>query len=188
MAGRPVEVSEPAEITARAVGWLRRQHAARPAAVEEAHWAYAIGYASDRYQVGLEHYRRLFDALGWSGKRRGLDIGSGAGHWALAFALDNCSADGIDPAAEFVELANSAAAAAGLAERVRHRVGRAEALDFPDGHFDAVWSSELMYGVDIEDAIAEVARILEPGGQFYCGYSASAFVLPASTTACWAGG
>jgi SAM-dependent methyltransferase len=46
-----------------------------------------------------------------------------------------------------------------------YRVGRAEALDFPDGSFDLVVSYLTLIDIpDIAAAIAEMARVLRPGG------------------------
>ncbi len=85
-----------AALTARVLDWLGREREARPSGIDGTAWEYAVDYTKRRYQIGLEHYRRLFHELGWSGRRHGLDIGGGAGHWAIAFALDNEQATGID--------------------------------------------------------------------------------------------
>jgi SAM-dependent methyltransferase len=167
------------DLTSRVLAWLNRERDARPPAIDERAWEYAVRYAEGRYRIGLAHYRKLFDELGWSARRRGLDIGSGAGHWAIAFALDNGEAAGIDKSEAFVHLANGAAVEAGLAGRVRHAPGRGEALDFPGRRFDAVWTHSVLMYCDTEDTISEVARVLEPGGQFYCGYSSTGFRLSA---------
>jgi len=42
-------------------------------------------------------------------------------------------------------------------------------IPFPDGHFDAVVSQEVLEHVeDIEYSLVEIARVLKPGGLFYC--------------------
>lgn len=173
---RPLD-READNLTHRVLDWLDRQQDNCPAGIKQGAWDYGVRYTRGRYKVGLTHYRRLFQELGWSDRRHGLDVGSGAGHWALAFALDNDRATGVDLHEEFVHLANGAATIAGLAERVGHRRGNAEALDFPDCSFDAVWAHSVLMFCDIEDAISEIARVLEPGGEFYCGYSSTGFRL-----------
>jgi SAM-dependent methyltransferase len=165
--------------TVRILDWLDRQEQAAPEGIARSEWEYAVRYARERYERGVEHYRRLFHELGWSGMRHGLDAGSGAGHWATAFALDNERATGIDPNAAFIHIASGAAEVAGLAGRVRHQLGGVEALAFPDGCFDAVWSHGVLMFCDTEDSISEISRVLEPGGQFYCGYSSTGFRLSA---------
>ncbi len=161
----------------RIVAWLNAQTERRPAQIGEKEWAYAVQYAQGCYGAGIERYRRVFEELRWSGKRHGLEVGSGSGHWSLAFALDNRQATGIDRCEEFLLLANGAAREIGLNERVRYQFGRAEALDFPDEHFDVAWSHSVLQYCDVEDSISETARVLEPGGQFYCGYSGKGFRL-----------
>lgn len=55
--------------------------------------------------------------------------------------------------------------AAGLGERIRFVLGRAERLPFPDGAFDAVTFTYLLRYVDDPGAtVAELARVLRPGG------------------------
>jgi ubiquinone/menaquinone biosynthesis C-methylase UbiE len=48
------------------------------------------------------------------------------------------------------------------------RLGNAEGLEFPDGEFDAVYSfGVLRHTPDIKRSIAEVRRVLRPGGTAY---------------------
>lgn len=160
-----------ARLTKRVVDWLGSDADGCPLHIDAEKYASAVEYAKGRYAIGLDHYREVFRDIGFVGKRQGLDVGSGAGHWALAFALDNDRAAGVDRCEEFVALANRAAVRTGLADRVRHTVGLAEALRFPDRCFDAVWAHSVLMYCDTEDAVSEIARVLEPGGHFYCGYS-----------------
>jgi hypothetical protein len=166
-----------ARLTANILDWLGGAADGCPPHIDRARFASAIEYAKGRYAAGLDHYREVFRDIGFVGKRHGLDVGSGAGHWALAFALDNDRAAGVDRGAEFVALANAAAARTGLADRVRHTVGLAEGLGFRDRCFDAVWAHSVLMYCDTEDAMSEIARVLEPGGHFYCGYSSAGFRL-----------
>jgi ubiquinone/menaquinone biosynthesis C-methylase UbiE len=53
-------------------------------------------------------------------------------------------------------------------ERVRVDIGDATAIDAPDGGFDAVFDFGAVHLVERwERAVAEVARVLRPGGTFY---------------------
>jgi demethylmenaquinone methyltransferase/2-methoxy-6-polyprenyl-1,4-benzoquinol methylase len=55
--------------------------------------------------------------------------------------------------------------AAGLTDRIEPVLGRAEALPFPDGAFDAVTFTYLMRYVDDPPAVMrELVRVLRPGG------------------------
>ena len=54
---------------------------------------------------------------------------------------------------------------AGLADRVRPVLGRAESLPFPDGSFDALTFTYLLRYVDDPAAtVRELARVIRPGG------------------------
>jgi SAM-dependent methyltransferase len=88
-----------------------------------------------------------------------LDVGCGEGRFCRMLASRNIKAVGIDPTEALIAQA-----------RLRHpagdyRIGRAEALDFPDGSFDLVVSYLSLIDIpDLARAIAEMARVLRPGG------------------------
>lgn len=155
--------------------WLDGQASAVPGRVERSDWEYAVRYARGRYASGIDRYRQIFGDLGWRGMELGLDAGSGAGHWTIAFALDNKRANGLDKSEAFVRIATGAADVAGLKTRINHQVGNMEALPFPDGCFDAVWSHSALQFCNAEDAVGEFSRVLRRGGQFYCGWSTIGF-------------
>jgi SAM-dependent methyltransferase len=96
------------------------------------------------------------------GARRVLDVGCGEGQISrLAIAGGAQIAIGIDPTWAQVEVAARRSGGA--------RYGRAGAgaLPFADGAFDAVVACLVFEHIrDVDDAIAEVARVLEPGGRF----------------------
>lgn len=70
---------------------------------------------------------------------------------------------GIDKSAHFIEEARRRAAAAGLA--IDYAVGSADSLPYADGTFDHVRSERLLiYFPDVEPALAEMQRVLRPGG------------------------
>jgi SAM-dependent methyltransferase len=95
---------------------------------------------------------------------RVLDIACGTGNAALIAAEAGATVVGLDSAARLVDVARERAAEAGAdAEFV---VGDALELPFDDGAFDAVLS---VFGVifvpDPPRAIAEILRVLKPGGR-----------------------
>jgi SAM-dependent methyltransferase len=97
-----------------------------------------------------------------AGARRVLDVGCGDGQVTrLAAGLDGVEvAVGVDPTWNQIRVAAARAHATGFA-----RAG-AERLPFPDGSFDAVVACLVFEHVDALDAaIAEVARVLGPGGR-----------------------
>ena len=92
-----------------------------------------------------------------------LDVGCGDGHFAaacLAPAADGTAADaGIDPSGRSA----AEAAASGIYRQVL--VGSAAQLPFPDRSFAAVVSNcELEHIPPLDAALAEIARVLRPGG------------------------
>lgn len=93
------------------------------------------------------------------GARRVLDVGCGDGQVSRLAARLGADVVGIDPTWNCVRVARergSAVARAGAA-----------GLPFADGSFDAVVACLVFEHIrDVDDAIAEVARVLEPGGRF----------------------
>ena len=61
--------------------------------------------------------------------------------------------------------AEALAAEEGLADAIRFLPGNAEAVPFPDGSFDAVFSVTVLEECDAERAIGEMIRVTRPGGR-----------------------
>ena len=91
-----------------------------------------------------------------------LDVGTGEGQLArLAVAGGAGRVVGVDPTAAQVSEAVARGGGAAYA-----RAGAA-ALPFPDGRFDAAVACLVFEHIeDVDGAIAEVARVLRPGGRF----------------------
>ena len=136
----------------------------------------AVGYSSDAVSLllgdsyhpgGLALTRRLLDHLGLDPGHRLLDVASGVGTTCLVAAAEyDAEADGVDLAPANVTRATDAAAARGLAHRVRFHHGDAEALPLADETWDAVvCECALCTFPDKTTALAEMARVLKPGGR-----------------------
>ena len=97
---------------------------------------------------------------------RVLDLGCGSG-WAtrlLAEQASEGSVIGIDIADEMIETARAASTDFG---KVEFRIASAENLPFEDRYFSHAFSMEsLYYYEDMEKALSEVHRVLNPRGLF----------------------
>lgn len=88
-----------------------------------------------------------------------LDVGCGEGRFCRMLRACGIEAIGIDPTEELIAHARQ------RDPEGDYRPGRAEKLDFPDAPFDLVVSYLTLVDIpDIRAAIAEMARVLRPGG------------------------
>jgi 2-polyprenyl-6-hydroxyphenyl methylase/3-demethylubiquinone-9 3-methyltransferase len=110
--------------------------------------------------------RVLVEELGIDPEGRAtLDIGSGGGLLAEEFARLGCHVTGIDPSAESVETARAHAQTEALA--IEYTVGVGEELPFPDAAFDIAYCCDVLEHVnDLQQVVAETARVLKPGGVY----------------------
>ena len=108
---------------------------------------------------------RWFDRhIDWRGKAV-LDLGCAGGFMAEAMAARGANVTGIDPAAAAIKAARRHADQVGLG--VSYDVGVGEALPYADGAFDAVVCVDVLEHVaDLHKVLAEVQRVLRPGGLF----------------------
>lgn len=71
---------------------------------------------------------------------------------------------GVDPVAVHVEMALTAVAEAGLAERIEIVHGGVESLATPDAEFDLVWCRDVLEQVEpLAAFMSQCARVLKPG-------------------------
>jgi 2-polyprenyl-6-hydroxyphenyl methylase/3-demethylubiquinone-9 3-methyltransferase len=109
----------------------------------------------------LKWFDRHFE---WSGKDV-LDLGCAGGFMSEAMALRGARVIGIDPAVEAVAAARRHSSAMGLT--IQYDVGVGEALPYDAAGFDAVVCVDVLeHVVDLNRVLAEVARVLRPGGLF----------------------
>ncbi|MBV9206795.1 MAG: class I SAM-dependent methyltransferase [Actinobacteria bacterium] len=95
-----------------------------------------------------------------------LDVASGTAGVALQLAARGAArVVGLDLTEEMLREGRRRVAAAGKQDRIALVGGRAEQLPFPDGCFDAVTFTYLLrYVPDPQATLAELARVLKPGG------------------------
>jgi len=106
---------------------------------------------------------RYFDKLtDWTGKAV-LDLGCAGGFMAEAIDDLGATVTGIDPAAEAI----NAACAHAQDRQITYDVGVGEALPYDDASFDIVVCVDVLEHVkDLGKVLAEVFRVLKPGGLF----------------------
>jgi demethylmenaquinone methyltransferase/2-methoxy-6-polyprenyl-1,4-benzoquinol methylase len=111
--------------------------------------------------------RALVRALDPRPGGRVLDVATGTGMVAFALARHGCEVVGLDQSEEMLAQAQAKLAGhPGLSDRVSFVRGEAERLPFPDRHFDALSFTYLLRYVDDREAtLAELARVVKPGGR-----------------------
>jgi demethylmenaquinone methyltransferase/2-methoxy-6-polyprenyl-1,4-benzoquinol methylase len=95
-----------------------------------------------------------------------LDVATGTGSVAIALAgRSGADVTGIDISESMLARGRERVRAARLEHRIKLQSGRAEELAFPNGCFDAVSFTYLLrYVRDPAATVAELARVLRPGG------------------------
>ena len=135
-------------------------------AVEAQFSAAAAAYATSGVHAGGPDLEAMLIAADAHGTERVLDLGCGAGHTALFFAPHVAEVHALDLSEPMLEQGRRLAAERSLSNLHWH-CGEAESLPFPDAHFDLVTSRQSAHHYeDLDRALAEVARVLKPGGKF----------------------
>ncbi len=103
-----------------------------------------------------------------------VDLAGGTGDIAIALARGGARVAVLDPSVEMMAVGRGRAGA----ENVRWVAAEGERLPLPDNSVDVL---TIAFGIRnvtrVEDALAEIARVLKPGGRFLC--------LEFSTPAAW---
>lgn len=133
-------------------------------AASYARWrARALGQITDRLEADT-----LLKLLGPVAHQRVLDVGCGDGAFAAALASRGAAVTAIDSDPSMVTAARERAARSSPSFTVAS--GYAEALPCADGTFDAVVAVTVLCFVSEADrAVAEMARVLRPGGRLVIG-------------------
>lgn len=101
---------------------------------------------------------RAIDAVGIAPGMRALDVGAGAGFVARALVAAGARVAAVDASPKMVEVLRRAGLDA--------RAGDAEALPYPDASFERAFANMCLHHVARPPvAIAEMARVLVPGGR-----------------------
>lgn len=123
----------------------------------------ATDYARWRQGFPADFYDRLGAlGVGLAGQDL-LDLGSGSGLLARAFARRGCRVIALDPSEALLAEAQRQAAEEGL--EIDHRQGWAEDTGLTDANFDAITAGTCWHWFDRPKAAAECRRLLKPGGR-----------------------
>ncbi|HEX9381414.1 MAG TPA: class I SAM-dependent methyltransferase [Gaiellaceae bacterium] len=100
-----------------------------------------------------------FEAIAEANPRRVLEVGGGEGELAERIVNElGAEVVGVDQSERMVELQRS--------KGIDARVGDVQDLPFADGEFDVAVAAWMLYHVaDLDRALAELARVLKPGGR-----------------------
>ncbi len=122
----------------------------------------ATDYAKYRAGFPPEFFTRLAAfGIGVPGQRIA-DLGTGTGALARELAAAGSVVTGVDVAPELLDQARELDAAAGV--EVTYRVAPAEDTGLPGGAWDVVTAAHCWHWFDAPRAVAEVRRLLVPGG------------------------
>jgi SAM-dependent methyltransferase len=107
----------------------------------------------------------LVERVGVNSGDEVLDVACGTGNAAIPAAQAGGKVIGLDLTPELFEAGRRRAAEAGV--EIGWVEGDAESLPYDDGSFDVVLSTfGCMFAPDHEQAAAEIARVVKPGGRF----------------------
>jgi len=131
--------------------------------VGEVWWGNTTAFGLERSAVRVRLLTALLDRLG---NPRCLEIGAGRGTFteAVLEARPQLRVTAIEISPRQVELATSRLQ---RFPNLDFQVGDAGRLPCPDGSIDAVFGFSILHHVDLESTLAEMHRVLRPGGMIW---------------------
>jgi ubiquinone/menaquinone biosynthesis C-methylase UbiE len=94
--------------------------------------------------------------------RRALELGCGTGVFLERAARSGAEIRGLDLSGDLLAKARARLA---TSRNVTLDQGNAEAMPYPDAHFDAVYGSSVLHHLDLDQALRESYRVLKSGGR-----------------------
>lgn len=126
----------------------------------------------------IEFLDHLFDRLGDPRGKRIIEVGCGSGYLTTYLAHHGARAVGVDVSAGMLDLARRRARVNGVEDNTEFFDAAIETLGEPDGSFDAVIANQVLHHLEIEPAMANISRLLKPGGVAL--FAEPVFMLPES--------
>jgi SAM-dependent methyltransferase len=102
------------------------------------------------------------EATGLGPGQRALELGCGTGLFLEQVALCGARITGVDLTPDLLTRARKRLASL---SSVSVHCGNAEALPYANTAFDAVYGSSILHHLDLDRALAEIFRVLKPGGR-----------------------
>lgn len=137
----------------------------------------------------VRHNAILDMVQGWSlpRKSRLLDLGCGPGMLTRDLAKMGYRGTGLDASPAMIEHSSQQALAQGISDSWTYQLGDVEKVPFPDASFDgAVCSGVIDYVPTDDKLLAEVARVLKPGGRcLLCFTNKFGYTVSLSTPIYW---
>ncbi|MFA5515345.1 MAG: class I SAM-dependent methyltransferase [Desulfuromonadales bacterium] len=155
-------MSEPAK--SEAEGILQLRHQAEEAFHDRKYAENENEPAHYRLGPTLRVFLRLKERLGDIRDRNVLEYGCGSGWVTADLAALGAKVDAFDISREAVANTKVYLAERGLNACCNIRKMSAEQCDYPDNRFDVVVGFAILHHLDLEKALAELHRMLKPGG------------------------
>lgn len=115
-----------------------------------------------RGEIWVEHWHRYHFAARWAKGLRVLDAACGEGYGSALLARHATHVTGVDLSPEAIAHAKRAYASLANTEFIEASIAK---LPLPDASFDVVVSFETLEHIPVQqEFIAEIARVLKPGG------------------------
>jgi len=137
----------------------------RSQSIQRQFGAAAARYATSTYHQSSPDLHHMLKAVTLTGREQVLDVGTGTGHTALAFAPRVASVIGLDMTEAMLVQARALAAEQG-AGNADFELGDAMELPYDSSRFDLVTCRVCAHHfADVRKAVEEMARVLRPGGR-----------------------
>jgi|GEM_PF-5428232 len=130
---------------------------------------YDNAFLAGGFREGAAYFRDAVRKWGFADLGVVADIASGYGRWSMFLAEANEGVHGFERNSAAVRLSRNIAARFGL-DNAAFEVADVTALPCEDGVFDGAWCFNVMQFVDRKLTLAQMHRILRPGGRVFIGH------------------